>query len=56
MQKGLSLFSETEEEVILTIGSFSTIEMMFLEIHKQNRKLTVIIADSGPDYEGRDLV
>ena len=55
-EKGLSLFTGSEEDVILTFGGVQLLEMVFKEAHEKRMNFRVIVADAGPEFEGRDLV
>lgn len=59
-EKALSLFtpssSEESEDIILTYGGVHLLQMIFTEAHDKKMKFRVIVADAGPDFEGRELV
>mmetsp|Transcript_11920 Transcript_11920/g.11821 ORF Transcript_11920/g.11821 Transcript_11920/m.11821 type:complete len:216 (-) Transcript_11920:16-663(-) len=48
--------SDAEEEVILTFSCQQSIEMILIEASKQKKRFSVIMADSSPDYAGKDMV
>ncbi len=60
VQKALSLFSEgtgeEEEDLILTFGGVQLLLTVFAEAHEKKKKFRVVVADSGPDFEGREMV
>ena len=60
VQKALSLFAEgsndEEEDVILTYGSVQLLQTVFSEAQEKKKKFRVVIADSGPEFEGREMV
>ena len=56
-EKALTLFSDdSEEDVILTFGGVLLLQMIFMEAHDKKKKFRVVIADGGPDFEGREMV
>lgn len=56
VQRAMSLFSDTEEDTILTVGGVQLIQMIFMEAANQKKKFNVIVADMGPEFEGRELL
>jgi len=60
VQKALSLFSEDssgeEEDLILTYSGVQLLLTVFAEAQEKKKKFRVVVADSGPDFEGREMV
>lgn len=58
VEKSMSLFSQNEEEedIILTFGGVQLLRTIFTEAKERKMKFRVIIADAGPDFEGREMV
>jgi translation initiation factor eIF-2B subunit delta len=54
----MSLFSqnEDEEDIILTYGGVQLLQTVFAEAKEKKMKFRVVVADSGPDFEGREMV
>lgn len=46
----------TDEDIILTFGGVHLLQMIFQEAHDKKMNFRVIIADAGPEFEGRELV
>ena len=61
-EKALSLFTSLranpidDEDIILTYGGVHLLQMIFTEAWDKGFKFRVIIADSGPEFEGKSMV
>ena len=59
-ERALSLFThkdaQSEEDIILTFGGVHLLQMIFTEAHEKGMNFKVIVADAGPEFEGRELV
>jgi translation initiation factor 2B subunit (eIF-2B alpha/beta/delta family) len=38
------------------VGGVQLIQQIFAKAHKRGKKFNVIVADMGPDFEGREFV
>jgi translation initiation factor eIF-2B subunit delta len=59
VQRALSLFASAdsdEEDVVLTFGGVQLLQTVFAEAYEQKKRFRVIVADAGPDFEGREMV
>jgi translation initiation factor eIF-2B subunit delta len=59
VQRALSLFASAdsgEEDVVLTFGGVQLLQTVFAEANEQKKRFRVIVADAGPDFEGREMV
>jgi translation initiation factor eIF-2B subunit delta len=59
VQRALSLFASAdsgEEDVVLTFGGVQLLQTVFAEAYEQKKQFRVIVADAGPDFEGREMV
>ena len=41
---------------MLTLGGVHLLQMIFMEAKNNNKKFQVIVADTSPEYEGREMV
>jgi translation initiation factor eIF-2B subunit delta len=59
VQRALSLFASADsgdEDVVLTFGGVQLLQTVFAEAYEQKKRFRVIVADAGPDFEGREMV
>jgi translation initiation factor eIF-2B subunit delta len=52
----MELFSDQEEELILILGGVHLLQMIFMEAKDSNKRFKVVVADTSPDFEGREMV
>lgn len=52
----MAQFSDTDEEVILILGGVHLLQLIFMGAKDLGKRFQVIVADAGPDFEGREMV